>query len=656
MRSGVCAPPSEAWGRTSLGPRVSFASFIAQLLNGLAGASALFLVAAGLTLIFGVTRIVNFAHGSLYMLGAYLAYTLAAMLGRGPLGFWGAIVAAALIVAVLGAAIEALVLKRIYSAPELLQLAATFGIMLIVRDAVLALWGPEDLLGPRAPGLRGAITVFDRAIPTYDLFLLAVGPAVLLVLWWILERTRFGMLTRAATENRVLASALGVDERHLFTAVFAMGAFLAGLAGALQLPREPANLGMDLSIIAEAFVVTVVGGLGSIPGAFVAALLIGLTKALCIAVGTVDASGITIAFPKLTLVAEFVVMAVVLVARPYGLMGTAPTAPPTTPVAEFRTLVVPPGPRAAIGALVALGLAALLPWSGDEYRLVLATDVLVLALFAASLQLLMGTGGMASFGHAAYFGIGAYAAALATKRGVPMEAALALSPLAAAVGALVIGWFCVRLSGVYLAMLTLAFAQIVWSIAFQWDAVTGGSNGIVGVWPAAWLAGKQTYYWLTLGFVATALAAIAWIAHAPLGYSLRACRDSPLRAEAIGIDVRRTHWTAFVLAGAFAGLAGGLFAFSKGSISPETLAIPRSVDALVMVLVGGLNALAGPLLGAAAFTWLSDTLARATEYWHAGLGATILLIVIAAPMGIGGAWQRWTRAEARGVAHQVRRG
>jgi branched-chain amino acid transport system permease protein len=214
----------------------------------------------------------------------------------------------------------------------------------------------------------------------------------------------------------------------------------------------------------------------------------------------------------------------------------------------------------------------------------------------------------------------------------------------------------VRLSGVYLAMLTLAFAQIVWSIAFQWDAVTGGSNGIVGVWPAAWLAGKQTYYWLTLGFVATALAAIAWIAHAPLGYSLRACRDSPLRAEAIGIDVRRTHWTAFVLAGAFAGLAGGFFAFSKGSISPETLAIPRSVDALVMVLVGGLNALAGPLLGAAAFTWLSDTLARATEYWHAGLGATILLIVIAAPMGIGGAWQRWTHAEARGIAHQVRRG
>ena len=624
------------------------ASLFAQLLNGLAGASALFLVAAGLTLIFGVTRIVNFAHGSLYMLGAYVGYTLVSVLGRGPLGFWFSVVLAALAVALIGALVEMLVLKRIYSAPELLQLAATFGLVLIVRDAALYFWGAEDLLGPRAPGLSGAIDIFGRAIPAYDLFLLVVGPLVLLALWWLLEHTRFGMLIRAATENRVLASALGIDERKLFTLVFALGALLAGLAGALQLPREPANLGMDLAIIAEAFVVTVVGGLGSIPGAFVAALLIGLTRALCIALGTVEIGGITVAFPKLTLVSEFVVMAIVLVARPYGLMGSPPSAPPTTPIAEFRALVVPPGKRAALGALIALVIAALLPFTGDEYRLVLATDVLVYALFAASLQLLMGTGGMASFGHAAYFGLGAYAAALAVKHGLPMEAALALSPLAAACGALIVGWFCMRVSGVYLAMLTLAFAQIAWSVVFQWDTVTGGSNGLVGVWPSTWLATKTAYYWFSLALVAIALFALAWIAAAPLGYSLRACRDSPLRAEAIGIDVRRVQWTAFIVAGGFAGLAGGLYAFSKGSISPETLAIPRSVDALVMVLLGGLNALAGPLLGAAAFTWLSDLLARSTDYWRGLLGASILLIVVVFPMGIGGAIRSavaWTQTK-----------
>ena len=162
-----------------------------------------------------------------------------------------------------------------------------------------------------------------------------------------------------------------------------------------------------------------------------------------------------------------------------------------------------------------------------------------------------------------------------------------------------------------------------------------------------WLASRRAYYWFALALVGgAALAAIAWIAHAPFGYTLRACRDSPLRAAAIGIDVRRTQWIAFAIAGGFAGLAGGLFAFSKGSISPETLGIPRSVDALVMVLLGGLNALAGPLLGAAAFTWLSDTLARVTDYWHAVLGAAIVVIVVAAPMGIGGALQvRRTRRQ-----------
>jgi branched-chain amino acid transport system permease protein len=271
----------------------------------------------------------------------------------------------------------------------------------------------------------------------------------------------------------------------------------------------------------------------------------------------------------------------------------------------------------------------------------------VLALFAGSLQFMMGTGGMASFGHAAYFGLGAYAAAIATRHGLPMAAALGIAPLAALAGALLFGWFCVRLSGVYLAMLTLAFAQIVWSIAFQWDGVTGGSNGLVGVWPAGALADKRAYYWFALAVVGVALASVAWIARAPFGYALRAGRDSPLRAAALGIDVRAIQWAAFALAGTYAGLAGGLYAFSKGSISPETLAIPRSVDALVMVLLGGLNALAGPLIGAAAFTWLQDTLARATEYWRAVLGTAILLIVLAFPMGIGGGLQRLLRRAAR---------
>ncbi|TMG98996.1 MAG: branched-chain amino acid ABC transporter permease, partial [Betaproteobacteria bacterium] len=288
---------------------------IVQLLNGLAGASSLFLVAAGLSLIFGVTRIVNFAHGSFYMLGIYVAYTLAEKLGGG-LWFWPALLIAALAVGVFGALVEVLLLRRIYRAPELFQLLATFALVLVIKDAALWLWGPEDLLGPRAPGLARSVELLGRQFPSYDLFLIVVGPAVLVALWLLLTRTRWGTLVRAATQDREMVGALGVNQAWLFTGVFALGAMLAGFGGALQLPREPANLGLDLLTIGDAFVVVVVGGMGSIPGAYVAALLIAEIKALCVGLGTVELFGIAFSFSKLTLVAEFLVMAVVLVVRP----------------------------------------------------------------------------------------------------------------------------------------------------------------------------------------------------------------------------------------------------------------------------------------------------------------------------------------------------
>ncbi|HVZ51893.1 MAG TPA: branched-chain amino acid ABC transporter permease, partial [Pseudolabrys sp.] len=201
-------------------------AFLFQLLNGLSSASGLFLIAAGLSLIFGVTRIVNIAHGSLYMLGTYIAYSFATRIG-GAFGFWGGIIATALVVAVLGALIEVLLLRRIYRAPELFQLLATFALVLIINDAALYIWGPEDLLGPRAPGLRGAVEIFGRHLPSYDLFLIFVGPAVLIAVYFALARTRFGRLVRAATQDREMVGALGVNQAILFTAVFALGAGLA---------------------------------------------------------------------------------------------------------------------------------------------------------------------------------------------------------------------------------------------------------------------------------------------------------------------------------------------------------------------------------------------------------------------------------------------
>src|SRR6202165_3469146 len=550
------------------------AFYVVQFLTGLASAASLFLVASGLSIIFGVTRIVNFAHGAFYMLGAYVAFTLTERFS-GVLGFWGGIVAAAVIVAAVGVLVGMVLLRRIYHAPELFQLLATFGLPLMVEDLVVLIWGPSDLLGRRAPGLKGAVDFFGQNIPTYDLLLIALGPVVLGVLWLMFQRTRWGVLVRAATQDRDMVAALGGNQKWLFTSVFALG-------GGLQIPRDAVHHALDLRIIVDVFVVVVIGGLGSIIGAFVAAVL----------VSELNAFGILI-FPKISIILVFLVMAAVLIVRPWGLFGKQEAAARRTPgltVNPWRPLTS--GERMV--AIAALLVAAALPLVGGNYALTVGSEIAIFVIFAASLHFLMSVGGLASFGHAAYFGLGAYGVAfLAKLTGLPMIVSLLLGPLLGLAGAAVFGFFAVQLSGVYFAMLTLAFAQIVWSIAFQWVAVTGGDNGILGVWPEKWAASPSHFYWLSIGVAALAVAALRIIVFSPFGFALRATRDSPLRGEAIGIDGKRVQWTAFVIAGTVAGVAGALFAYLKGSVFPDSLGISLSVDALVMVLLGGVETVSG---------------------------------------------------------------
>jgi branched-chain amino acid transport system permease protein len=622
-----------------------------QFLNGLASASSLFLVASGLSIIFGVTRIVNFAHGSFYMLGAYLAWTLVSALPRGHFGFWGGVLAAALAVGVIGVLVEMLLLRRIYRAPELFQLLATFGVVLMVQDIALFVWGPQDLLGPRAPGLRGAIYIFDQRFPQYELLLIFIGPAVLGLLWLLFHRTRWGTLVRAATQDREMVGALGVDQKLLFTSVFFLGSALAGLGGALQLPREPVTLNMDLAIIADAFVVVVVGGMGSVTGAYLAALLIAELQAFLLITPTFEIFGAQIVLSKMTLIPSFLVMAVVLVARPYGLLGRPP-GHMRVGAGAVEPVVRRAPPALKVAALATLAVLVLAPFATGEYGLIVLTEIAIFALFAASLHFMMGPGGMASFGHAAYFGLGAYGAALLVKHfAAPMEVALLAAPFAAGLAGLLFGGFIVRLSGVYLAMLTLAVAQIVWSIAFQWVELTGGDNGVLGVWPASWAANRTVYYYLTLFVCVGAALLLRRIIYAPFGYALRAGRDSPLRAEAIGIDVMRIQWAAFALAAAFAGIAGGLFAFFKGSVFPTYASIPRSVDALMMVLLGGVRTISGPIVGAIVYAGLHEHLTRVVEQWRFVLGLSIVVLVLAFPQGIAGFVQHlWARRRGEEAA------
>jgi branched-chain amino acid transport system permease protein len=600
------------------------AFYVVQFLTGLASAASLFLVASGLSIIFGVTRIVNFAHGAFYMLGAYVAFSLTERFS-GAIGFWGGIVAAALIVAVIGVLVEMLLLRRIYQAPELFQLLATFGLTLMVEDLVVIGWGPSDLVGQRAPGLKGAIDFLGQKIPSYDLFLIVLGPLVLGLLWLVFQRTRWGVLVRAATQDRDMVAALGVNQKWLFTSVFALGVFLAALGGALQIPRDAVHHAMDLRIIVEVFVVVVIGGLGSVVGAFVAAVL----------VSELNAFGILI-FPKISIILVFLVMAVVLIVRPWGLFGRQEAPARRTPgltINPWRPLT----PSGRIAVAIGLMLAASLPLFAGNYALNVGAEIAIFTIFAASLHFLMSAGGLASFGHAAYFGLGAYGVAFAVKlAGLPMMVALAAGPLFGLLGAIVFGFFAVQLSGIYFAMLTLAFAQIVWSIAFEWIDLTGGDNGILGVWPERWAASPSHFYWLSISAAALAVAALRIAVFSPFGFALRAVRDSPLRSEAIGIDAKRIQWTAFVIAGTVAGIGGALFAFLKGSVFPDVLGIPLSVDALVMVLLGGVETVSGAVVGAIVYKALSIWLVSQTDWSKLVLGAFIVLIVVAFPKGIVG--------------------
>lgn len=614
--------------------------FLAQILTGLANAGALFMVASGLSLIFGVTRIVNFSHGSFYMLGAYIGYSLLQILPD-IIGFWSAMLLAGLCVGLIGLLVELLVLRPVYRAPELFQLVATFGVILVVQDLTLMIWGAEDLLGPRAPGLKGVVRILGEPIPKYDLALIAITPFVALVLWYLITRTRVGILVRAATQDRQMVGALGVNQSWLFSGVFFLGAALAGLGGALQLPKGGADLNMDFNILTSVFVVVVIGGMGSLPGAYLAAVIISVLNVF----------GVTY-LPQSTLVLMFVVMALVLMIRPYGLLGRAEVAGDHGQAGEPQNPIKPAGVKVRLMVLCLLFLLIALPASGQPFLLTLLTDIIIFCLFAASLHFMLGQAGLVSFGHALYFGGGAYIAALmVTYADSPMELAILFAPLAAGLAAFVIGWFCLRLTGVYMAMLTLAFAQFVWSLVFQWNDVTGGDDGLVDIWPSDWLSSTESFYYFTLLIGVGGLLFMRHLSHTPFGYGVRASRDSTIRAESMGISAWTMQLFTFVVAGSMAGLAGGLFVFSKGSIFPSELEISRSFDALIVIFLGGINTLSGAIVGGATLEFAKDLITR-FDYWRLVLGLLVIGVVLIAPYGIVGTLQRKLGLQCRSQSHR----
>jgi branched-chain amino acid transport system permease protein len=305
----------------------------------------------------------------------------------------------------------------------------------------------------------------------------------------------------------------------------------------------------------------------------------------------------------------------------------------------------------AVRWLVALAVLLVLPLLLPSFLVVVMTEIAIVALFATAFNLLMGFGGMVSFGHAAYFALGAYAAALLVKQAAwPMPMALAASPFVAAAGALFFGFFIVRLTHTYFAMLSLAFAQIVFTVVFKWKSLTGGDDGILNLWPPPALKSPVAYCYFTLAVAGAGMLALRAIVDSPFGYALRAIRENPRRARFIGVNVRRHQLFAFVLSGFFSGLAGGLFAFFNGSVFPDFAYLNKSFEPLVVVLLGGIQSFFGPLAGAVGFKILETFIARQWPvYWPLFLGSAVVLVVVALPQGFVGLLQRrsWRIRAAR---------
>ncbi|MGC8604308.1 MAG: branched-chain amino acid ABC transporter permease [Desulfomonilaceae bacterium] len=288
---------------------ITFDGLLQQFLIGLSRTTILFIVSSGLSLVLGVLRIPNVAHGSLYMIGAFLCYSVTTFFGNSPVGFWLAILLAPFGVALISLATERGLFCHLYDREHLMLLLFTFALMLIFHDAVKFVWGSDyRSLSPPAI-LQGSWPVLGMPFPKYNLFLLGIGPIVAVGLWYLTQRTKIGKIARAAAVDRDMVGAVGINVSWVFASVFVIGCFLAGLGGALVAPTQNITQGMDHTIIMEAFLIVIIGGLGNVWGALLGALIFGLT----------DSMGIMI-LPQFSIVFPYAVVVIVLIFRPKGLL------------------------------------------------------------------------------------------------------------------------------------------------------------------------------------------------------------------------------------------------------------------------------------------------------------------------------------------------
>ena len=527
--------------------------FVAQLLNGLVYGVLLFLMAAGLSLIFGLMNVVSLAHGSFFMLGAFIGLSIFQLTGS----FWAAFVLAPIPVVVLGILLEALFLRPLYHRGHMAQVAADFGFTFVFLDLVQAIWGRSVQRLPAPPSLQGTVQIGLGVFSVYRLCLIALGVAVAVLLWLFLERSRIGAMVRAGVDNAAMAAGLGANIPALFSGIFGFGVALAALGGIAAAPVLGVYPGMDTDILIPAFIVIVIGGMGSLRGAFAGSLLIGV----CDTFGKAY-------FQSVALVLIYLAMIIVLLIRPQGLFGIKYSNVAVAPA--ITTTIRPTTARTRIAKLCTLCVLSLLPLAMSDYPRVLASEIFIFAIFAMSLDLIFGFTGLMSLGHAAFFGLGAYAVAvLGVQFGLNPWLGVVAGVALAGCGAALIGFFCVRASGTdtcAVATRLLRGAQVARRHRrFRRDCACRKAE-LFRLRPIAFvgdvLHGAELLCLRLLGHAPSL--------NAPLGHAFIGMPKMKSAWRRLAIPLARYKLLSFTIAGAIAGLAGGLYAPSSMASSHLT--------------------------------------------------------------------------------------
>ena len=616
--------------------------WLTHIINGLSFGMLLFVLAAGLSLIFGLCRIVNLSHGSFYLLGGYIGFSTVRLTGNFPL----AVLLSMVSMALLGMLTERFLLRRFRVKP-LAQVLLTFGLIFVFQDLAIWIWGGTPVLLKKLPILTGATNLFGFYYPTYRLLILLIGWVILCFLWWLLIRTRVGIFIRAAVDDGEMANGVGIRMNFLMTMAFGFGTLLTGLAGSIGAPFLGVYPGLDIEVLLYAMAVVIVGGLGSLKGSFLGALMVGLVDSMAKAL-----------WPETGMFSMFALMAIVLILKPTGLFGL-PIAPTSqASVSEDLFLeAIPSRSRDLSGrrrkkwiitaCLVAAGLVC--PIVLSTYYVRLFTLALIWAIFAMSLDLILGLGGIISLGHAVFFGISAYTIGLAARFLTPnlfLQVGLAL--FVSAFAALVLGWLLLRSRGVYFMMLTIAFSQVFRAIAHSWRSVTGGGDGLSGFVRPLWMTSVETFYYLALFVFIAVYLFLRFFVKSRVGISLIGIRESEKRMTSLGYHVDHIKLLSFVVSGGLGGIAGLLNVYFNGYVSPDYFSVDTSAQAIIMIILGGAGTLIGPILGSFFVVYMQNILSTVMERWTLVLGILFILVVIGAPAGVVGLWRKqWHRFSRR---------